>query len=410
MSPTQKKKKSVLLTTRKLTPRVIKPVEVKPSEPVVPPNPSLRLYRRIAGSFIGVVVVLILIVLVLSTTKAVVRVTPQPREVEASFLVDVVKDGVAEGEVLGSVIEQTFEQAKTFVVTGAEQKEVLDKAGGTVTIINNSSRTQPLVATTRLLSSGGVLFRLDEGVTVPAGGSVVAQVHADQVGPTGDIGPDKFSIPGLVTSLQPLIYAESSAAMSGGQKMVSVVAEGTLDELAGQLSAEISAFGQEQLRLVGKENFDGEAFVVEAVSKESDTKPGEEKESVTISMKVKIVAVFFDGLVLENLVKAKLYESLADGFVFKDSLDEIGLLEVAISDAQHGSDQASLRVTAAQSSVVSNTSSFLRPESLIGKTPEEVENYLVSAGLASHVSVWFFPPWLRKVPSMVDHVTVDVVD
>jgi len=406
---TARQEKSIAPAARKFSPRVVRSVEIKPTKPVVPPNPSLRLYRRIAGSFIGIVVILILVVLTLSTTKVIVRVTPQPREVKASFLVDVVKDNATDGKILGSIVQQTFEQAKTFTASGSEQKEVLDKSGGTVTIINNSSKNQPLVATTRLLSSGGVLFRLDKGVMVPAGGQVEAQVYADQVGSTGDIGPDKFTIPGLATSLQSAIYAESTAAMTGGKKMVSVISQENLDDFASQLSNEILTSGQEQLRLAGQGSFTGEAFSVETVSKESDTQPGEEKDAVTISMKVKITGVFFDEASLQKITSAKLYENLADGFVFKDSENEISEATVEISDSRADLSQASLRVTAKQASVVSNTNAFLQPEVLVGKTSEEVKNYLVTAGLASDVSVWFFPPWLRRVPSMVDHVMVQVI-
>lgn len=407
MSPTSKKTKKVTPMVRKFSPRVVKSVDIKPNKPIIPPNPSLRLYRRIAGGFIGIVTVLILIVLALSTTKAVVRVTPQPREVETSFLIDAVKESAVDGQILGSVVEQTFEQAKSFPVIGAEQKEVLDKSGGLVTIINNSSKNQPLVTTTRLLSSGGVLFRLDKGVMVPAGGQVVAEVHADQVGSTGDIGPDKFTIPGLATSLQSTIYAESSTAMTGGKKMVSIISQENLDDFANQLSNEILTSGQEQLRLAGRGSFTGEAFLVKVLVKESDTEPGEEKDTVSISMKVKITGVFFDEASLTKIIEAKLHENLVDGFIFNDSEKQS---TIEISDSRSDLSRASLRVIAKRSSIVSNINTFLQPEVLVGKTSEEVKNYLVTAGLASDVSVWFFPPWLRRVPSMVDHVKVEVLE
>jgi len=405
-----KKKKNDSPLARKIAPRVVKPVEVKPSKLVVPPNPSLRLYRRIAGGFIAAVLVLLLLIVALSTTKAIIKVTPLPRTVETSFLVDVLKSGTAEGKILGMVVEQTFEQSKSFPVVNGEKKEALDKSGGLVKIINNSSRNQSLVATTRLLSSGGVLFRIDKGVTVPAGGSVETMVHADQVGSVGDIGPDKFTIPGLVTSLQSSIYAESSSAMVGGSRMVSAVTQAELDTDTEQLKNEVTEFAKAQLRLVGMGTWTGEAFATEVISEISDTKAGEEKDAVTFSIKIKTTGVFFDTKSLNDLVSAKLYENLEDGFVFKDSSETNFKLNVEITDASPVTGRAEMRVTVQNDSIVSNTNSFLQPETLVGKTPEEVKSYLTSAGLASDVSVWFFPPWLRKVPSMADHVTVQVAE
>lgn len=402
-----KKKKTTSSAGRKIAPRVIRPIEVRPSKPSIPPNPSLRLYRRIAGGFIGVVVVLLLVVVVLSTTKAVIRVTPLPRETDVVFLVDVVKENAAAGAILGNVVEQTFEQTKAFPVLAGEKKEVLDKSGGEVIIVNNSSHTQPLVATTRLLSSGGVLFRLDKGVTVPAGGSVTAVIHADQTGPAGDIGPDKFIIPGLATSLQAEIYGESSVAMTGGKKMVSAVTQEELDADAVQLADEVLTAAKEQLQTVGKGNWTGEVFVSDIAEQTSDTKDGEEKDSVTLSVKMTVTGVFYDAVAYNKLASAKLYENLPDGFVFTNVAHEMDY-GLAVSDV--GSASTTLRAELKEEAIVSNTNSFLQPEVLAGKTPEEVKSYLISAGLASDVSVWIFPPWNRKVPSMVDHVTVQVVE
>jgi hypothetical protein len=273
-----------------------------------------------------------------------------------------------------------------------------------------------LVATTRLLSSGGVLFRLDKGVTVPAGGSVEAVVFADQVGSTGDIGPDKFTIPGLSTSLQSSIYAESSVAMSGGRKMVSVVTQDEIDADSGELTVVMLETGKEDLTKTSKGNWTGEAFYLAEVEKSCDTKAGEEKDKIVVSSKIKITAVFFDVVALNKLIEAKLYENLDDGFVFfapDDVVYEAQLnplnatIEIAQSDV--GKASAEFKVTVKRDSIVSNTSSFLQPEVLVGKTPDEVRDYLVTAGVASDVKVKIFPPLAKKIPGMVDHVVVRIV-
>lgn len=414
MSPIKKKKIS---STKKITPRVIKPLEVRPAKLPSSLSPSLRLYRRIVGGFAAAIILVFGAIVILSTTKATIQVTPLVKTIEASFLVGIVKEGAAEDELSGTVIEQTFEQAKSFSVSGVEQKEVLDKAGGEVTIINDSSKNQPLVATTRLLSSGGVLFRLDESVMVPAGGQIIAMVHADQVGPTGDIGPDKFTIPGLATVLQKSIYAESSEAMTGGQRMVSLVTQEELDKDAGDLMVEMLAAAKEQLRLQGKGNWTGEVFSFETVSKKSDTEPGEEKDNVTISLKLKVAGVFFDVNTLNVLSETKLYENLEDGFVFKEAesvvfgaATESNQATVEIVQASATGNTAELRTVIKKDSIISNTSAFLQPEVLVGKSKDEVKDYLVSAGVASDVRVKIFPPWIMKVPKMLDHIIVKVIE
>lgn len=411
MTPVAKKKK-ITTVSKKLTPR-----EVKPSKPTSLPNPSLRLYRRIAGVFIVAVVALLAVVILLSTTKAVVLVTPKVNTVQSSFLFDVVKEAASEGQIIGVITDQVFEQTKIFPVVSGEQKEVLDKAGGLVTIKNDSSKNQPLVATTRLLSSGGVLFRLDKGVNVPAGGSLETQVYADQVGSIGDIGPDQFTIPGLATSLQSQIYAESAVAMTGGKRLVSVVTQEELDINASQLQEEMEVFAKDQLRTLSKADWSGEVFSVAVLSKVSDTEPGQEKDEVTISLKIKVAGVFFNADTLNGLASAKLYQELEDGFVFKDSDQNLyssdpgeGSLVLEVIDANSQYGIAQMRANLEKQAIVSNTHQLLQPELLVGKSAAEVKSFLVSAGLADDVSVWIFPPWIGKIPAMVDHVTVEVKD
>lgn len=103
------------------------------------------------------------------------------------------------------------------------------KARGKIIIYNEySTSPQPLVATTRFLSSNEKLFRLVDGVTIPGmeisggeikPGMVEAQVIADEGGESFNISPDKFSIPGFQGSgseKYSKFYAKSEEAMTGG--------------------------------------------------------------------------------------------------------------------------------------------------------------------------------------------------
>jgi len=101
---------------------------------------------------------------------------------------------------------------------------------GRVRIVNETSNGQTLVATTRFLSEGGVLFRLDERVFVPPRGNVSAGITADQVGAEGDVPAGRFTIPGLAPGVQSSIYGETDGPTSGG--VTTVGAAFTEDDLA----------------------------------------------------------------------------------------------------------------------------------------------------------------------------------
>jgi type IV pilus assembly protein PilM len=120
-----------------------------------------------------------------------------------------------EGVVRGRILETEVSAKDSFPVTGTKPS-VGGKAKGTVTITNRSSTAYSFIPTTRVLSKDGVLFRLDAQTAIPANGSVTAAVTADVAGPTGDIGPSEFTIPGLGPSFTTVITATSGAAMVGG--------------------------------------------------------------------------------------------------------------------------------------------------------------------------------------------------
>jgi hypothetical protein len=381
-------------------------ISVAPILPSRTPSPSLRLYRRIAGLFVFFVTVVLVIVLFVSTAKATIHIIPQPQTVEASFLVDVVQTGVIEGRVKGSEIEKTFEQAKEFPVSNGEKKEVLDKAQGQITIINETSKIQPLVATTRFLSSKGILFRLDKSVTVPANGKIDVSVHADQLGPTGDIEPDRFTIPGLSTSLQPVIYGVSSVSMSGGQRFVSVVTQEELDQAATALEKEMLEAAKGEFR-GQKGDAGGEVFQSEMIKKVSNTMPGDEAETFTISLSLRVTAVFYDTEGIEQLAERKLYEQLSQGFTFLSV--PVDQMHVTVTNILKETNEAQIRVELTGVSILSPTHPLLDKSSMVGRSPKELKDRLTSAGLASDVVVEIFPPWMKKIPALKDHVDV-VVD
>jgi hypothetical protein len=242
---------------------------------------------------------------------------------------------------------------------------------------------------------------------VPAGGRATVIVHADQSGESGDIGPERFTIPGLATSLQRQIYAESSAAMSGGKKIVSVVTQEEIDANLVQFENEIFNMACEQLRATGKGNWTGEVFVAQPAERTVSVQAGQESDVIAITMKKRVAGVFYDAVAYNELASAKLYENLLDGFIFTDAAHE---MDYGLSISDVGTSRTTLRADLSEEAIVANTNPFLQPEVFVGKTPEEVKNYLLSAGLASDVSVWIFPPWPRKVPGMIDHIVVQVVD
>lgn len=90
-----------------------------------------------------------------------------------------------------------------------------NRARGFITIFSNWNSAQKLIATTRFISTGGLIFRIDEDVSVPALGQITVSVTADAVGSKYKIGPSVFSIPGFAgTDRYTAIWGESYQSMT----------------------------------------------------------------------------------------------------------------------------------------------------------------------------------------------------
>ena len=132
----------------------------------------------------------------------------------------------------------TAEKVASQSVKGSGTKTVNTSASGTITIYNAQSKSQTLIANTRFATAAGLVFRIRSAVTIPSGtaakpGSVTAKVYADKVGDAYNIGPASFTIPGFAGTPQAtLVYARSSAAMTGGASGTVPVVDAAAEEQA----------------------------------------------------------------------------------------------------------------------------------------------------------------------------------
>jgi len=139
------------------------------------------------------------------------------------------------------LLPQTLEKNQTFKATGVAFED--KKAQGVIRVYNNTNPPSAVnfVANTRLLSSSpSKVFRTTEKISIAKPlqkGSKITpsfvdvKVIAEEVGEEYNIGPSKFSLPGLVGSkLYYSVWGESDIDMTGGSvKEVAKVSVNDLD-------------------------------------------------------------------------------------------------------------------------------------------------------------------------------------
>jgi hypothetical protein len=217
------------ILNRYKAPEVEKKRYTNPSQNIKLPSKFWKIFITLS-LLVGVFALSLFLYLFLPKAKVTVFLKTKSQSVDAEIkgsTKNVSVDSSNEA-IPAKAISFVDEISKSFSSTG-EKSASSRKARGTITIYNEySSASQPLVATTRFLSSEGKLFRLVSGTVIPGmtkvgtemkPGAVEAEVVADEAGDSFNISAATFTIPGFQGSgneKYSKFYAKSFSAMTGG--------------------------------------------------------------------------------------------------------------------------------------------------------------------------------------------------
>ncbi|MFH1098396.1 MAG: hypothetical protein V1723_00485 [Candidatus Uhrbacteria bacterium] len=383
-----------------------------------------RPYERLAYAFLGLVVIVGIVVLLASLARVRVSITPRAEPIVVDVDIPLVGSGsVKEGEIGGRLarVDGTAE-ARVAVGESANSETTAngppERARGTVSIVSRFGSPQPLVATTRLLATDGTLFRIEKAAVVPSNGRVDnVSVYADRVGARGNIGPSKFTIPGLSGWLQERIWAESAAPMSGGSGMASeldkekasapVVREADVERTRIKALDAARADIDERVRAMTK---NGERVIV--LDEASDVKitgaVGDARESLSASARLTRSVIFVAADAFATRARRELEAAtLTSGRVLRSERADQLRTRVLSYDAARG--LAIVALHAEGEAVFADSGErVFDPSRVAGFTAEEVATYLRSIPGIADVEVRLWPFWVKHVPTNVGTVEVEM--
>lgn len=380
----------------------------------VPPRHSsaspLRLYKKIALTFIIFAVLTLAIISYFAMVKLEIDITPKvsPVAAAAEFSVYDRPDNfeLPVGSIFGLVRSMDTEissshNASSSEVTGAE-------VSGSVTIYNKYTKDQPLVATTRLLTATNQLLRLKNTVLVPAGGSVVAEVYGETVDPSFALADARLTIPGLWAGLQDKIYAEAKAnevSYKEIKKYViaqkdfdAAIAEGKkalLEKAEQDIAASYPAFDQ---RLLNLDN--------QSITFSFDAKAGDEVEKFNMSMSAKVVVVAFSKSAVGELDQTALASALKDKQSIIESTQDDSSFELISADEEDNIAEVKLKVAAEATTTVAG--SIVDPNKLIGLNRAQISTYLDELGTIESYELTFTPSFFEIAPQLPERITVRI--
>lgn len=371
-----------------------------------PEQVSFRSYKKTAIGFLFLVFILLTVIAYVSLAKATVTVVARATDVSAELNAEV-RGLPTPTEVKGEVKTIVLEGERTEVISG-EIKEMPSAATGTVRLINEQSRSQQLVATTRLLSPENKLFRLKKTVTLPAKGTLVSEVYADAPGVDGEIAPSRFTIPGLSGDLQKKIYAISDEPMRGGVRSLTGVSENDVKRALEELGKSMLPSGEEELKKLWNQDLGGAAIYDWQILEHEVNPPiGSDTQNFTVRAKIKIFGVHYDKEGLFTLIEEKLKEKVRSDEDLRNVDRDGFVVEIVRLDSDSGI--ATLKGTLKGKITIADDNKILDPEQLVGLTKGSAEEYLRGFHAVEEAEVKIRPFWLRRLPNLRDRIIIKVI-
>ncbi len=368
------------------------------------PEPPVRFYKIIAISFLVLTVGLFGVIVFMTSKKAevVVLAKEDSEDIKLTALVNAVSASTTKTMLAGTVTSTVFFWQNDYHPTG--DKKVPAVATGEVTLHNTTASPQPLVKTTRLLSSGGILMRLKDAVTVPAGGTITARVYADAAGASGNIAPTSFTIPGLPAAKQKQVYAESTKPMEGGEREAGVLSS---DDITNAESNYKQKVVEAYTQLHPTPSSDGVLQTIVAVSETRtnvDHGIGDEVTTFTVSGTSTVLSITFKNDDVNDLLNKALEERVDVSAEKLLSADKKPTITFKNYNARTGI--AELEIYEPVLVTLDANSTKLSPHNFVGKSKEEIERAVMSIDHVSGAQVKFSPSWMSTAPSSADRIKV----
>ncbi len=315
-------------------------------------------------------------------------------------------------------------------------------ARGRLTVYNTQPKPWPLIPNTRFQTTEGVVFRIQQFVTVPpnrggVNGSIDVDVTADGLdaynqpaGDRGNIQPTKLFLPGLNADNQKKIFAESKIAFVGGstsvKKKVSpediVAATNKLKkDLEDSVETELDRVIQEKNNnLADRSNFallKGKlAYTLSEprISIASDA-VGKELDQFEAVGEMDVTGVYFNLQEVLAIMKAELkIRKSPDKRIVK--IDE-STITYRIFDVDPATKK--IKVTATLKGLEEydinpsreNGERLIQKikDHIVGRKTQDAKEYILSLPEIATVEIKNWPIWAPTIPGIPDNISVELV-
>jgi len=373
---------------------------------------NLKIYKRLAIAFSVVVLLVLIGVLYFTMVKATISLALKEQSATEQAVVQIYDRpadfALPDKSVRGIVKLVSIEQSKLYQVSGNDV--IGEEVIGQITLFNKYNKSQPLVASTRLLSASGKLFRLKNSVTVPAGGQVVADVYADVAKPESAVGAELFTVPGLWEGLQDKIYGESVAgAIKYQQKLRRIITQDDIDKALIDLKQVL----QDKIKADfdnAYNDYDHKIYRLDEATLQYTVsgKVGEEKEQLPVSMKGSVEVIAFNNAQAQEIAKTASAAKLPAG---QDLLAiDNATVKYDLTKFDPSMVMAEINLTYNVSMRANSKNSIIDKNKIIGLSEDQLKQYLTNIKDIRTYTIEFYPSFIKQVPRLTDRIEIKVIE
>lgn len=364
-----------------------------------------KVNRQITVGFVLTTISLIVIIAYFSLSRAIIYITPEKFSVEASAELQIlpeVTSTLTSSNILPGIVTSTILSAQN-QFSPSEKTTIQEKATGIVTIINNYSRNQTLVATTRLLSPKNMLYRTTETVIVPAGGSVQVPIIADGSGDEYETEPTNFTIPGLWEGLQDKIYAVADGKITKKTTSMRIITPQDLENAKDELLITLDKKAKQEV--INRDDYLSITNIT-LISTSTSNPVGADVNSYEMKITAKVDIVAFSKNDLEKLAVNNLKNSLPDKQTYLNHDPES--LTYNLLDYSLNPPSANIKINIKGTAIADILDQFSKKD-ILGFSEQDVLEYFKNKFNITNIQVHFSPSWVKSIPPLEDHVEIKIV-
>lgn len=368
----------------------------------------------IIGGFVGLAL-LVAGYIFIPLANVNIKLAAEKKKVDLAFTVDKNYKEVDIGvqTIPGREISEDKETTGKYAATG--KKKVGTSATGTVTISNKYSTTpQSIVAGTRVVTAGNLVFRTSTNVSVPGytkpgadiiAGTATVAVTADAVGDQYNVAhPTHFTVP----AADPTIYADTTAAFTGGTSRDITFVTQTDINIAKEEAAKSAEIELKKLVLEKTESTErllDNAVKITTISAEPSVAVNGEAAEFSLIVKSNIKALVFAEDDLKKLAENSLAEQIGST---KEIVEKEALLastEFTDADFDKGIMHARL---AGEAFISTKLDQNKVKTDLSGESETKALEYLKNIDGVDEAEIKFFPSFYKRIPRINGHIYLKV--